>query len=124
MDDRGRRAYSRERRRLSCAFRAEGADHKGVVLDLSPRGLFVQTTATPELTTADLAPRVDALTVVTLAELAAQDRGLEIAHVSEPALVLTRAARGEVVAPTLAWRLEVYGAGPAVPTMPQFEPLR
>ncbi len=42
-----RRQGSRQKRRVICEIEAEGRRHRGIVLDVSPRGLFVQTDATP-----------------------------------------------------------------------------
>ena len=42
------RKFQREKRRISCDYRANGEAHSGIVSDLSARGLFVQSSAMPE----------------------------------------------------------------------------
>jgi len=43
----GKRAFPRLKRRVSCDVRVDGTRHVGVVLDMSPGGFFVQTSAMP-----------------------------------------------------------------------------
>ena len=86
----------------------EGAS-ANVLLDEFGSLLSIQTTAIPDLEVTNLSARVDEQTAVALGELAAQDRGLDIAQVSDPELVFTRSEQGEVVKATLAWKLEVFG---------------
>ena len=43
------RRFPRLKRRVNCEVSAEGQNHVGVVLDLSPGGFFVQTAATPPI---------------------------------------------------------------------------
>jgi hypothetical protein len=55
-----RRKGERLRRRVTCEIESAGSRHRGIVLDVSPRGLFVQTDATPPLDgTVRLRLRVD-----------------------------------------------------------------
>jgi hypothetical protein len=44
-DEKGRekRSFPREKIRASCRFELDGATHTGLLLNLSPRGLFLQT---------------------------------------------------------------------------------
>ncbi len=42
-----KRKFEREARRIPCELRCEGTDYTGFILDISARGIFVQTTATP-----------------------------------------------------------------------------
>jgi hypothetical protein len=42
-----KRTLARVKKRLPCELVVEGVTHTGLVLDVSPRGLFVQTAATP-----------------------------------------------------------------------------
>jgi len=44
-----KRQFPRVKRRVNCDLDVEGADHVGVVRDLSPRGFFVQTRAAPAI---------------------------------------------------------------------------
>jgi hypothetical protein len=47
QQDPERRRFYRERRRLTCELQVLGARYSGVLLDLSPTGLFVQTNVEP-----------------------------------------------------------------------------
>ncbi len=42
------RKFDRERRRISCEYRAAGSAHTGIVANLSARGLFIQSSAMPD----------------------------------------------------------------------------
>lgn len=47
-----RRVYKRFRHRLSCDLHLDGTDHKGFLVEVSARGLFVETRATADEGTA------------------------------------------------------------------------
>lgn len=44
-----RREFPRAKRRVNCDVSVEGARYKGVVLELSPKGFFIQTTANAQI---------------------------------------------------------------------------
>lgn len=55
-----RRRGPRQKRRVTCEIETEAGRHRGIVLDVAPRGLFVQTDATLDLgARAQLCLRVD-----------------------------------------------------------------
>ena len=86
-----------------------------VLIDRTGALLSVQTTAALGVAGIPTIPTVDAVSAATAAELAAVERGTEGARIAPPELVLTRLPSGEVVAPVLAWRVDVRGSGPGVP---------
>lgn len=43
-----RRQFQREKHRISCEFKVEGHTHRGIVTDISARGVFVNSSHAPE----------------------------------------------------------------------------
>ncbi len=76
------RLYDRTKRRLPCDLRCEERRHSGVVLDLSPTGLFLQTSA--KLTTG-----------------AQVELGLKLPTQPEPVRLVATVVRRKVVPPSL-----------------------
>ena len=116
---RERRLEKRTRQRISCKLRVEGREHSGIVLDVSRRGMFVQTKAraapgTPAVVELSLAGRAEPLVVE--AQVARLER------VPPAVAVIWTSGLGlSVSRPPAAWLelVTAFGAGAARVAAPQ-----